>query len=132
MFRSIKPAILVTLAITAGISATAQVTAAGIPSAGLAEVGRVTVSYGDLDLGSDVDARAMLGRLQDAAYKACGGDPRSNPNYKLLWPRIKADYRKCRNEAVTRAVLEVDAPVLSKVFLGGEDARPVREAANRN
>jgi UrcA family protein len=92
-----------------------------------AEVGRVTVSYGDLNLGNDGDARVMLSRLQQAAYRACGGDPRWNPDYALLWNRLATDYRECRNDAVSRAVAAIDAPVLSQVYRGDQDQRLVRD-----
>ena len=112
-----------------GIFATTQVAIADVP-AKRAEVGRVTVSYGDLDLGNDTDARLMLSRLQRAAFQACGGDPRWNPEYALLWDRLIAEYQQCRNDAVSRAVVEIDAPLLMQAFRGDEDQRLAGEIAS--
>jgi UrcA family protein len=125
MSRSIKSILLTTL----GVVATTQIAIAGVP-ANRVEVGRVAVSYGDLDLGNAADARVMLSRLQRAAYDACGGDPRWNPTYELLWVRLTADYHECRRDAVSRAVAAVDAPLLSQVFLGGDDQRASRGIAS--
>jgi UrcA family protein len=124
MFKSIKSRFVTAV----GIIATTQLAVAGIP-ADRPEVGRVTVSYSDLDLTNVADARLMLSRLQDAAFHACGGDPRWNANYSVLWSRLRAVYRECRSDAVSRAVLAVDAPLLSRVFLGEDLQSPVRDAA---
>ncbi len=124
MFRSSKSLVLASI----GIIATTQIAIADVPVE-RAEVGRVTVSYGDLDLSNVADARLMLSRLQQAAFNACGGDPRWNPEYALLWNRLAADYRECRSDAVSRAVVAIDAPLLSQVFLGDENQRLVRDIA---
>lgn len=93
------------------------------------EVGRVTVSYSDLDLSARGDVRVMLTRLERAAYKACGGDPRLHPDYDLMWQHVDKVYQDCRNDAVSRAVVAVDAPLLTEVFKGEATQRVARAAA---
>jgi UrcA family protein len=124
MFRSVKSQFF-TAAI--GVIATMQIAVAEMPGERV-EVGRVTVSYSDIDLGNVGDVRLMLGRLEQAAYRACGGDPRWNPNYKLLWSTLNAQYRQCRSDAVSRAVATVDAPLLSQMLRSNDDQRLVRDA----
>ena len=122
MFRSVRSRFLTAI----GVIATAQIAVAGMPGE-LVDVARVTVSYGDLDLNNVADARLMLSRLEQAAYRACGGDPRWNPSYPLLWSTLPAEYRQCRSDAVSRAVTTVDAPLLSQMFRGKDDQRLVRD-----
>jgi UrcA family protein len=124
MFRSIKSRFF-TAAV--GVIATTQIAMAEMPGERV-EVGRVTVSYGDIDLGNVADVRLMLGRLEQAAYRACGGDPRWNPSYALLWGTLNAEYRQCRSDAVSRAVTTVDAPLLSQMLRSNDDQRLVRDA----
>lgn len=93
------------------------------------EVGRVTVSYSDLDLSARGDARSMLTRLQRAASKACGGDARLHPDYDLMWQHVNKVYEACRNDALSRAVSAVDAPLLTEVYKGEETQRLARAAA---
>ena len=123
MYRSIRSRFLTAI----GIIATTQIAVAGVP-AERAEVGRVTVSYSDLDLGKVTDARLMLSRLEQAAYRACGGDPRWNPNYDVMSSKITAAYKECRNDAVSRAVTTVGAPLLSQMFRGQDEQQLVRNA----
>lgn len=125
MSRSIGFRLVVALGIIAATqSAFASKRAEGV------EVGRVTVSYSDLDLTALGDAHLMLARLQHAAYKACGGDPRLHPDYDLMWQHVNKVYQDCRNNAVSKAVVEVDAPVLTAVYKGEETQRVARATAN--
>src|SRR5262249_25030589 len=94
------------------------------------EVGRVIVSYHDLDLRALGDAHVMLARLQHAAFRACGGDARLHPDYDLMWQHVNKVYQDCRNDAVSRAVATVDAPLLTEVFKGQETQRVARASAN--
>ena len=124
MFRSIKSRFFIA---AVGVIATTQIAVAEMPGERV-EVGRVTVSYSDIDLGNVADVRLMLGRLEQAAYRACGGDPRWNPSYALLWDTLNAEYRRCRSDAVSRAVTTVDAPLLSQMLRSNDDQRLVRDA----
>lgn len=52
---------------------------AKLPSAEKKLVGTVRVPYADLDLTRQADVQLLLGRIENAAYRACGGDPRQHP-----------------------------------------------------
>jgi len=69
-----------------------------------------SVVFTDLDLTRESDARVLLGRIQDAAYRVCGGDPRNHVGYDLMPGRIELAFRECREEAVGRAIATVDIP----------------------
>lgn len=76
-------------------------------------VASVPVTYADLDLNQPADAQRLLGRIKDAAYRACGGDPRQHANYYLMMPgRVESAYRECREDAVARAVAMIPTPAL--------------------
>ena len=123
MFRSVR---LSFIAAIGALAATQGAVAA--PQAKGIEVGRVTVSYRDLDLSALGDARVLLTRLQKAAFQACGGDPRLSPDYDLMGPAVERVYRECRKNAVSRAVTTVDAPLLTEVHKE-EGARRLASAA---
>lgn len=77
-------------------------------------VGTVRVPYADLDLTQQSHVQILLDRIEKAAYRACGGNPRRHPGYGLVPRRTEAVYKECREEAVARAVGEIDAPVLAQ------------------
>jgi UrcA family protein len=110
MFRSVRFSVIAAM----GIIAAAQ-SAFAASDVKRIEVGRVTVKYADLDLDTRADARVMLTRLQKAAFRACGGDPRLHPDYSFMWPYLEKVYQDCRNDAVSRAVGAVNAPLLTEV-----------------
>lgn len=72
----------------------------------------VTVAYSDLDLSREADARTLLERIVQAAYRACGRNPRHHPAYEVMPQYTKAVFEECRNDAVTRAVTTIGAPAL--------------------
>jgi UrcA family protein len=74
----------------------------------------VRVSYADLDLTRQADVQLLLGRIENAAYRACGGDPRQHPSYSVIPRRTEAAFKECREDAIARAVATIDAPVLSQ------------------
>jgi len=74
------------------------------------------VVYADLDLSQADDAEVLLGRIKEAAYRVCGGDPRSHVGYDLMPSRIEWAFRECRDEAVTRAIARIDMPQLTASF----------------
>jgi UrcA family protein len=123
MSRSVRLGLVAAI----GIIAASQ-SALGASRVERVEVGRVTVSYSDLDLSARGDARVMLTRLQHAAYKACGGDARMHPDYNLMWQHVDKAYQDCRNDAVSKAVVAVDAPLLTEVYQGEETQRLARAA----
>ena len=110
MFRSVGFSVIAAMGIFAATQS--AVAASQVKSV---EVRRVTVSYGDLDLGTLGDARVLLTRLQKAAFHACGGDPRLNTDYGIMGPHIEKLYQDCRDDAVARAVDTVNAPLLTEI-----------------
>lgn len=73
-------------------------------------VGSESVVYTDLDLTRESDAEVLLGRIKEAAFRVCGGDPRNHVGYDLMPGRIELAFRECREEAVERAIASVDVP----------------------
>lgn len=69
-----------------------------------------TVMYTDLDLTRTSDADILIGRIKDAAYRVCGGDPRGHMGYDLMPGRVEWAFRECREEAVSRAVANIGVP----------------------
>jgi UrcA family protein len=74
----------------------------------------VRVAYADLDLTRQADVQRLLGRIENAAYRACGGDPRRHPSYRVIPRRTEVVFKECREAAIARAVGTIDAPVLSQ------------------
>jgi UrcA family protein len=67
------------------------------------------VRYDDLRLISAVGAAVLYGRLHSAADRACGSlDGRP--------PALAARYRACVDEAMAKAVADVNEPVLTQYF----------------
>ena len=73
----------------------------------------VRVTYTDLDLSRETDVEILLARIEQAAYRACGGNPRRHPSYDVMPNRTEEVFKECREDAVARAVGEIDAPVLA-------------------
>jgi UrcA family protein len=74
----------------------------------------VHVAYADLDLTREADVQLLLGRIENAAYRACGGDPRQHPSHSVIPRRTEAVFKECREEAIARAVGTINAPALSQ------------------
>jgi UrcA family protein len=69
----------------------------------------VPVRYQDLDLRKDTDVQVLLGRIERAAWRACGGNHKFHLSYELR-PRQTAEvFEECRRQAVERAVASIDA-----------------------
>jgi UrcA family protein len=85
------------------------------PGAALA-VRSTVVRYGDLDLESDADVRALYLRLQAAAERVCGqADGRDL--------RAVADLRRCRQDALAAAVDELPSTRLAALHTGQDRQR---------
>jgi len=110
MSRSHSP-LLAALFLSATI---AQSALAGAPPP--LTIGRVQVPYADLDLRRAADAQVLLGRLERAAFKACGGNPKFHPSYEATPRRTVEVFQECRRNAVAAAVAKVGAPALSQAF----------------
>ena len=77
-------------------------------------VGTVRVAYADLDLTRRADVQALIGRIENAAYRACGGDPRRHSSYAMTPSHTAAVFKECREDAIARAIGAIDAPTLSQ------------------
>ena len=76
----------------------------------------VRVAYSDLDLSREADVSTLLERIGQAAYWACGGNPRRHPAYELMPRYTKAVFQECRDDAIARAVSAIGAPALFQAF----------------
>jgi UrcA family protein len=100
-----------------GLSLTLASIARAEPSAEKMElVGRVRVSYADLDLEKEADAHVLLGRLQQAAYTACGRSPSSYYTYEVMPRKTIQVFEDCRRNAIHRAVEVIKSATLSRVL----------------
>jgi UrcA family protein len=111
---SIRLAIPCVIVACAGMYQTAQATSLSTEKK---FVGSVRVSYADLDLTRQSDVDILLERIKKAAYRACGGNPRLHPTYSVMPGRTVTVFKECREDAIARAVDEVDVPVLAQARL---------------
>lgn len=68
------------------------------------------VLYGDLDLNTVAGARTMYLRINGAASRAC-----ALPNTPVL-ETAPAEVRRCRGQALARAVRKLDAPLVTAEY----------------
>lgn len=83
----------------------------GAASAASADDGtpRITVRYNPQSLDTESGARVLYSRLVKAAVEVCPQSPNSTP-----W--ISEPVRECREQALARAVLQVNNPRLAAVY----------------
>jgi UrcA family protein len=74
--------------------------------------GRSAVYYGDLNLNDELDARIMLQRIEGAAKKACGG----HATFSSYTGSLEHTYEECRGKAIQRAVKELGAPLVMRIY----------------
>jgi UrcA family protein len=111
--RSLKPATLVTAFALSLLGSTAW---SHPPEPKLNVIGKVHVELKDLDLQNPADARTLLERLKQAAYRACGGDAKLHNSYRTRPEQTLKAYEECRVNAVKRAIDQVGAPLLAQVY----------------
>jgi UrcA family protein len=93
----------------------ATVTLAGATSSAVAQTMNtpwdgprsVRVSYRDLNINEEAGAQVMLGRIRHAAKRACGP-----AEYDGMTDGAR-DYARCVRESVTRAVADLNSPVVA-------------------
>ena len=88
---------------------------------------QVTVKFYDLDLTRLAGAQELYRRIEHAARDVC--DPYASGRYVLSMP-----YRDCKNQAIRRAVADVDAPLLTaryQALTGRQILRPQQTGLNR-
>jgi UrcA family protein len=71
----------------------------------------VAVKYGDLDLSTRQGSVVMLGRLHEAALNACGANEFSFAEY-----RRAVAQSACFENSMTRAVADLDAPMVTQLY----------------
>jgi UrcA family protein len=111
--RPLKPAILV-----AALAATllSSVAWSNPPEPKLQIVGKVHVELKDLNLQNPADAHTLLERLNQAAYRACGGNPKAHNSYRTRPEQTLKVYEECRVNAVKRAIDQIGAPLLAQAY----------------
>jgi UrcA family protein len=72
----------------------------------LGEARQVTVSYADLDLKTTADVQRLYQRIDTAAAFVCRDLDTKDLSGRHVW-------KQCLNDAVARAVLDVNAPLLT-------------------
>ena len=85
------------------------------------------VGFADLDLTRPAGAHELYRRIEHAARDVC--DPYASGRYVLSMP-----YRDCKNQAIRRAVADVDAPLLTaryQALTGRQILRPQQTGLNR-
>lgn len=82
----------------------------------------VSVNYADLDITHAPGARVLIGRIEAASERVCGGALGGRE------PGERAAVDQCRKDAVSRAIGQINPPLFSA--LTGEQPRSVN-VANR-
>lgn len=75
----------------------------------------VAVSYSELDLSKPAGVEVLYDRLQRAAAKVCGFHERTS---SLFYTSTTAEKKACYQDALSRAVAQVDAPLLQAQHAG--------------
>lgn len=100
------------------LSATAALLA--VPSYGASPLNterQAIVNYGDLNLAEAEGAATLHARLRNAARHVCG----SRPDLRDL--RSSRSWEMCYEEALTVAVMKIDRPVLTRMYLADTQHR---------
>jgi UrcA family protein len=79
------------------------------------EIAAVAVSYAELDLSKAAGAEVLYDRLQRAAAKVCGVNARTT---SLYYVATAAEKKACYQDALSRAVAQIDAPLLKEQHAG--------------
>lgn len=102
------------------LSVAALVLAAVALPATAAETRRaaVEVTYADLNLSSEEGAAALIRRLDQAAKQVCGVDYRQRGF-------LRRTQRACHDQTLTKAIANVDAPMVTQMYAGEQGRRQV-------
>jgi UrcA family protein len=82
---------------------------------------RFEISYADLNLNNEQDARVMLARIEHAAKKACGG----HASFSSITGGLEASFYECRDKAIRQAVESLSAPLVTRLY---REASPPKTA----
>jgi UrcA family protein len=119
--RSLEPAIA---AFTLALTMLSPVAWCQPPEAKPELVGQVRVEWKGLDLQNPADARTLLTRIEKAAYRACGGNPKFAWTYDLMPKRTVHVYEQCREGAVKRAIDQIGAAQLARMYMEERQTTP--------
>jgi UrcA family protein len=89
----------------------------GAANASEAQPPKITVSYADLNLSQVNDAQRLYGRLRRASATVCGNFDESSLPLQIEWQR-------CYQQALAKAVVTVNAPLLQAVYRVRADRTP--------
>jgi UrcA family protein len=79
------------------------------------ELESVAVSYAELDLSKPAGAEVLYDRLQRAAAEVCGVHDRSS---SLFSASTNSNKKACYEDALSRAVAQIDAPLVKEQHEG--------------
>lgn len=85
------------------------------------QVPQTTVSYTDLDLNNSADAKRLYKRLRAAAQRVCD-------NYEGRDLRRNVQEQACERQALDRAVLDVNHPVVLALHRQRGDVRVAQQS----
>ena len=92
-----------------GLTSTAGATTARAIDVNGGETARTTVHYGDLDLKTHQGADELYSRLSMASVRVC--EDVTEP-----YVRLTRAYEDCRHEALSAAVQEINAPLVTQTY----------------
>jgi UrcA family protein len=78
----------------------------------------VEVHYADLNLNSEAGAATLIRRLDVAAKQVCGLDSRQRGF-------VRRQQRACHEQTLSKAIVGVDAPLVTQMFAGEQGRRQV-------
>lgn len=90
----------------------------------------VPVTYSAFDLSTESGARALLGRIEVAAAKACGTSPLFYSSYTIAPQLAAREFNSCRANAISAAVKSLQSPMVYKVYASA-DATSVMLASGK-
>jgi UrcA family protein len=99
----------VVAALGAGLAATAGATTARSVDVNGTETARTTVHYGDLDVHTRQGADELYTRINTAAGRVCG-------DVEEPYVRLTRAFEDCRHNAISAAVQEINAPLVTQTF----------------
>jgi UrcA family protein len=76
----------------------------------------VPVVYSDLDLSTEGGARALFGRIELAAAKACGSAPLFYSSYNIAPGLAAKEFNTCRANAINTAMKSLNFPMVQKIY----------------
>lgn len=91
------------------LAACTAVGAVGNARAANAETPELKVNYSDLNLSTEKGSLALYGRIVAASYKVCVADD-------IRDLRAVSAAKVCREQAVAKAVRDVNSPMLASVY----------------